>query len=57
MTETSPTHSEDPAEGAVSGTENDTGGRTPHTEQPAEGGDAEQHAREGVDADSRITDG
>ncbi len=60
MTETTPTHAEDPAEGADTETTG-TGGRTPHTEQPAEGADdpaeTEERARSGVDPQNRITRG
>ena len=53
MTETAPTHSEDPAEGAdPRGT--DDAGRTPHPDQPAEGAD-EADAASGVDPANRIS--
>lgn len=55
MTETSPTHSEDPAEGADTGVETETSGRTPHAEQPAEGRDDESDAARGLDPANRIT--
>lgn len=61
MTETTPTHPEDPAEGAdTTGTDTtgtDGAGRTPHPDQPAEGGDpdTEQRASDGLDPENRVT--
>ncbi|MEI4273148.1 hypothetical protein TEK04_15585 [Klenkia sp. LSe6-5] len=57
MTETNPTHAEDPAEGADTGS-TDTAGRTPHPQQPAEGGtagsadDGDDHVADEVEADA-----
>ncbi|SCX45223.1 hypothetical protein SAMN03159343_1547 [Klenkia marina] len=53
MTETTPAHSEDPAEGADTAS-TDASGRTPHPEQPAEGAD-EADAEAGLDPENRIT--
>ncbi len=58
MTDTTPTHSEDPAEGADTGTTEDAG-RTPHAEAPAEGTDEhsdEADAASGVDPANRISE-
>ena len=56
MTETTPTHPEDPAEGADT-TSTDGAGRTPHPDQPAEGGDpdTEQRASDGLNPENRVT--
>ncbi|GHE08741.1 hypothetical protein [Klenkia taihuensis] len=50
---TTPTHSEDPAEGADTATTDDAG-RTPHPDQPAEGADTAD-AETGLDPENRIT--
>jgi hypothetical protein len=63
MTETTPTHSEDPAEGADATTPTGDAGRTPHAEAPAEGSDVagsdagnEADAASGVDPANRISE-
>lgn len=62
MTDTTPTHSEDPAEGADTGP-TEAAGRTPHAEAPAEGAveGADAHSDEadaasGVDPANRISE-
>ncbi len=63
MTETTPTHPEDPAEGADPAATPEEGGRTPHAEAPAEGADDrsarsddEADAASGVDPANRISE-
>ncbi|MGY1838828.1 MULTISPECIES: hypothetical protein [unclassified Modestobacter] len=52
MTESAPQHSSEPAEGSDPAVDQE-GGRTPHPDQPAEGG--EQAAEDGVDPENRVT--
>jgi hypothetical protein len=63
MTETAPTHSEDPAEGADTTGATEDAGRTPHAEEPAEGtapdadhSSDEADAASGVDPANRISE-
>jgi hypothetical protein len=53
MTESTPTHAEDPAEGADT-TDTAAAGRTEHSEQPAEGADTAD-AEQGLDPENRVT--
>ena len=56
MTDTTPTHSEDPAEGSDTTTPTESAGRTPHTEDAAEGDRDTADAASGVDPANRISE-